>query len=447
MFVRISVLVLVLTVAFVACDTTNPPSNKKLTIDFADASCTEAWLNLSVENIALPTEISIKQDDSTVAETMLNSKDTTLYVDNLLPKENYNFEVVSSQAKSNGLEVSTMDTTSHDFTWETFIFGDRNSVLKDVAIIDENNIWAVGEIHTEETDQFDSNGVWVQPYNAVHWDGVNWELKRIMFYTFCNQEHKAPYSASATFSFSDSSVAITSGSQISFVKDGKQKGIECIPVSVNSIWGTSSQDFYVVGNGGNIAHYNGSIWEKIDSGTEEDLYDIYGVDNRVYIAGGSYVNSVGVLLKGDITGFNIIKEGTYEYVDTVFSPYFVGSISTLWLTSTNTLYFGGDALYKNKNNSWDFDRTLEGNCLRCNGGGKYYSSITKIRGNDGNDMVLVGLTNTVRHFNGVSWKQLGEAYDPNLATLLWWYSVSMNNNEIIAVGEKGNQAIVRRFKR
>ncbi|NOX65840.1 MAG: hypothetical protein GXO85_08580 [Chlorobi bacterium] len=75
-----------------------------------------------------------------------------------------------------------MDTTSHNFAWETYTFGGVNgsSYLKDVAIINENNIWAVGEIHTEETDQFDSNGVWVKPYNAIHWDGSTWELKRIL---------------------------------------------------------------------------------------------------------------------------------------------------------------------------------------------------------------------------------------------------------------------------
>jgi hypothetical protein len=217
--------------------------------------------------------------------------------------------------------------------------------------------------------------------------------------------------------------------------------------SIYSIWGTSLNNLYFAGNKGTIVHFNGNNWRKIESGTEEDLYEIYGDEKSIYVGGGSYMNSTGVLLKGDKTGFDIIKEGTYEYVDTVFEPYFVGSLSTLWLTPKGTLYFGGDALYKNKYNNWDFDRTLEGNCLRCDGGGRYYSSITKIRGNADNDMVLVGLTNTVRHFNGVSWKQLGEEYEPNLSILFWWYSVSMKNNEIIAVGEIGSKAIIRRFKR
>ncbi len=45
-----------------------------------------------------------------------------------------------------------MDTTSHNFTWQTFTFGEHStSTLYDVAIIDENNIWAVGEIYMNDS--------------------------------------------------------------------------------------------------------------------------------------------------------------------------------------------------------------------------------------------------------------------------------------------------------
>ncbi|GAB6283729.1 MAG: hypothetical protein STSR0008_25320 [Ignavibacterium sp.] len=46
-----------------------------------------------------------------------------------------------------------MDTTSHNFSFETWTFGGEagSSVLYDVAIIDENNIWAVGEIRISDT--------------------------------------------------------------------------------------------------------------------------------------------------------------------------------------------------------------------------------------------------------------------------------------------------------
>ena len=49
---------------------------------------------------------------------------------------------------------------------------------------------------------------------------------------------------------------------------------------MNKIWGTSSQDLYVVGYGGNIAHYNGSSWTKIESGTDLDIQDIWGIIDK-----------------------------------------------------------------------------------------------------------------------------------------------------------------------
>ena len=69
------------------------------------------------------------------------------------------------------------DTTSHSFTWQTFEFGDDGaspSSLKDVAIINDSDIWAVGSIYlNDSTGQPDYTA-----YNAVHWDGNKWELKR-----------------------------------------------------------------------------------------------------------------------------------------------------------------------------------------------------------------------------------------------------------------------------
>ena len=433
---------------FLSCDTTEPPpSSQKLTLTAEDASCTEAWLNLKTENIALPTEFKLMQNDSTVSVSNINSNDTTLFVENLLPSQTYTFQTIiqSTNQKSNSVSVTTMDTTSHNFTWETFTFGGGNSSshLSDVAIINENDIWAVGEIHTAETDRFDSNGVWVQPYNAVHWDGNEWELKRIGGYGY--GEYNTVYAFDENDVWFDGTIQ-WDGAKYS----AHMNGFPLLPNGdgwrINSMWGTSSKDFYVVGNGGNIAHYNGSKWEKIESGTEEILDDIYGIDDDIYIAGGSNMYYTGVLLKGNMERFDVIKEGTAQYVDTIFAPYFVGSLSSVWLSPTGTLYFGGQALYKNKYNKWDFDRRLEGNYLRGNSGGKYYATISKIRGTADNDIIFVGARNTIRHFNGVSWKQLGSVYDPNDPSILW-YSMAINNKNAVSVGSKGGQAFIMRLKR
>ena len=45
-----------------------------------------------------------------------------------------------------------------------------------------------------------------------------------------------------------------------------------------------------------------------------DLYDISSTDgNNVYVSGGDFLNTEGVLLKGDKTGFHILKEGKTYY--------------------------------------------------------------------------------------------------------------------------------------
>ena len=84
--------------------------------------------------------------------------------------------------QSEAVTVTTMDTTSHNFTWQTFTFGGQggSSTLFDVAIINENDIWAVGEMYV-----YDSTGAPVL-YNAVHWDGSKWELKRIKYFGQCS---------------------------------------------------------------------------------------------------------------------------------------------------------------------------------------------------------------------------------------------------------------------
>jgi len=58
-----------------------------------------------------------------------------------------------------------LDTTSHNYTWTIDTLGTNGSYLRDVIIIDENNIWAVGNIVTDTGE-----------YNAARWNGMVWEL-------------------------------------------------------------------------------------------------------------------------------------------------------------------------------------------------------------------------------------------------------------------------------
>jgi hypothetical protein len=68
------------------------------------------------------------------------------------------------------------------------------------AIIDENNIWAVGEIYA------DSAQPWLR-YNAIHWDGQQWELMRIK--VFYNGSYITP-PLDGIFVFSENDIWVTS---------------------------------------------------------------------------------------------------------------------------------------------------------------------------------------------------------------------------------------------
>ena len=105
---------------------------------------------------------------------------------------------------SNGI-----DTTSHDFNWEMITFDSPygSGVLNDVAIIDENDIWAVGEIYS------DSAQPWL-PYNAIHWDGSEWELIRIDFYLCPNGTTPTPYPIKSVFTLSQDNIWFARGGSI-----------------------------------------------------------------------------------------------------------------------------------------------------------------------------------------------------------------------------------------
>ncbi|AFH50314.1 Hypothetical protein IALB_2611 [Ignavibacterium album JCM 16511] len=185
-FLRSVVLFLFLsmTILLFGCkQTTEPKLEPELKLELEDVSCTEAWINLRITNLQLPANVTLYKN-SEAQNNILCYGDTLLYVDSLLPNQTYKFKSIVQSSNqqiitsSNELTVTTMDTTSHDFTWQSWEFGQHSSsTLYDVAIIDENNIWAVGKIYMlDSLGRPDPNA-----YNAVHWDGTKWELLRIPY--------------------------------------------------------------------------------------------------------------------------------------------------------------------------------------------------------------------------------------------------------------------------
>ena len=408
------------------CNTTEPPINgKAISLKIEDVSCTEAWITLVTTNLQLPATVTLKQNDKTRSTINLIKADTLFYIDSLLPNTNYQYQVTSDQQQvsSNELTVTTMDTTSNNFTFTTYTFGGEaeNSVLYDVAIIEENDIWAVGAIYL-----LDSLG---QPdphaYNAVHWDGSKWKLLRLQFYTFCGQPSTGSYPAKSIIAFDENDIWITSGSQITHFDGEKQLMTDCIPVSVNKLWGIDDNNIYAAGVNGGIAHYQNGVWSKVESGTNLPFQDIWGAQTNtseeqiLAVASDKFGTGGKYLVK--------INGNTAEHLNDIIT---VGvSLSGIWFIPEKKYYLVGDGIYYKHSSSekyWKLDSIIYKI--------QYYPY--GVRGEGINDVVVCGDAGNIAHYNGAGWKiyYVETVYDR-------LRSVSIKDNIIVAVGSRYNNGI------
>jgi len=192
----------------------------------------------------------------------------------------FNQSINQSEIKSNELSITTLDTTSHNFTFETFTFGTiGSSTLYDVAIINENNIWCVGDIMIADTS---INGY--TTYNAVHWDGNEWELKRIPYYDYGGFLVYGPLQT--VFVFSENDVWFCSYANLVQYNGSNYLSRAFFMTSINfngqvlKMWGTDGNNIYCVGRNGALYHFYGTGWTRIESGTDLNINDIWGDYNE-----------------------------------------------------------------------------------------------------------------------------------------------------------------------
>ncbi|MBK6913445.1 MAG: hypothetical protein IPH11_07195 [Ignavibacteriales bacterium] len=267
-------------------------------------------------------------------------------------------------------------------------------------------------------------------YNAAHWDGSQWELKRIMFYTICGQQNLSSYPARSIQIFNENDIWIgVDGDQITRIENGVQTTTICLPWSftINKIWGTSSEDLYVVGNGGNIAHYSGVSggWQKIESGTELNINDIWGDYNDktgeweiLAVAANIFQGFDKEVLKITNDNVEILNKNGIE------EPLF-----GIWFIPNRKYYLVGSGTYekfKLHQNIW------KGDPLDIT---SYFEN--KIKGQDVNDVFIAGAFGEFLHFNGISWKSYMNQIGLTNGAYL---SVDARNKLVATTGYEGIQA-------
>lgn len=414
MFRVLCVPMLVIGIAGCPDNGVQPPTNP-LQITVEDVTCTEIFLKISLATNEQNRSITLKRNDSLIATITMTGSDSLFVDEGLLPNKTYTYKLMLSEWTASA-QVTTMDTTSHDWDWTLDTLGIAYSYLYDVAIVNDTLAFAVGEIYiNDSTGHLDQ-----QAYNAARWDGNKWELMRIQFYTICGQPNRTPYDASCVFAFSENDIWFgMNGDQIAKINGVTQTETMCLPVSfsIKKIWGANASDVYAVGHNGVegiILHYNGSTWQKMESGTTVSLNDVWGGSNRwlgndvvLVAASEKYTDEEKKLLR--------IKNGV---VDSIHWPMQSRRIHSIWFGEHSSVFISGGGVFQSKKDGNWKEMSLP----------LIYTN--RIRGNADNDIFVVGDFGFVGHYNGVNWQTYDDLKLPNGN----YESVAITENLVIITG-------------
>jgi hypothetical protein len=317
-----------------------------------------------------------------------------------------------------------LDTTSHAFTWKTYVLGDGNaSTLNGVAIINDTLVYVVGDIEKmDSTGQFDPD-----PYNLAVWDGYQWLLQRIQFYTICGQSHMTSYPINSIFEFNQNDIWFSDGDEMVHWT-GTNYEHDCsissqINGAINKIWGTSSNNLYVVGNVGTILHFSSNSWQKLSSGTTTDINDVWGINSLI----GQTVYCPTSNSFDPNEDKKILKVTNGNKVDSI--KWIGREVYSVWTPDGNHLYTAGDGVFENDGSGWK--EMVTGASI----------ATTRVRGNSNADWIVVGGFGFIAHWNGKDFKIYPPAGD------IIYRGLAMKGNTVVAVGTTGEDAVVTIGKR
>lgn len=323
-------------------------------------------------------------------------------------------------------QPSPPDTTQQEFTLETHVLGITGSLFADVAIVNDTLAYAVGEIYV-----MDSLGnIDHPPYGMAIWNGKNWRLKRLngVFQgRIVSLIMRGVFSLSADMLwFSGGDVYFWNGkSEFVTVHPIARGGINENPVLgpgeyIDKIWGTSNSNLFAVGHGGAVAHYNGSQWRRIESGTKVHIKDVWGIIDKKT---GEEVVLCAVSDYFEVSERKILRIFPTGRIDSV--PWRADkTVESIWFETPEKLYaVGGGVFVSDSGKPWV---EITGNELP-----RIYSA--RVRGQKNNDVFVAMNYGVTAHFNGKRWKTWTEPLG------YIWYSCDYKHDIFMAVGSTADQ--------
>lgn len=382
-----------------------------------DVSVKEAFLHIAVSH---PRDQTIfLQRDGLTFMVLPAVADTNIVDPTLSENRAYVYRAILRTggftiSTSNEVGVHTLLSTSHDFSFQTFVLGVGNaSELYDVTIVNDSLAYAVGDMYlNDSTGRLDTD-----LYNFAVWDGHTWSVRRL-YYDYHGQPELS--ALQTIFSVNDHNLWVA-GNGVQHWNGVSFQSME-LPASVwgpyltNKVW-ASEDEAYVGGDGGSIAFYNGASWGRIEGGTTTRIRDVWGIANRT-----TNVAYVLADFPDEQTGRRIIRISENHQVDTI--PWgFESHFYSLWTRNAISLYVCGQGLFRNSGQGWrriDIGADINMNC---------------IRGNAENDIILVGGLGLIAHFNGLAWQRMSVSANAHLL------SVAISGNTVVAVGTYGSRAV------
>ena len=379
------IITLIVVCGFISCNTTEPPDppppppppvyKDTITVTVEDVTHRSITVNIKTTvnnpNSTIKLFRIINSNEAQVSEYPITVNDTCIIDDNsgsgLQLNTTYTYYAVRIDTtgirkdSSNIAEARTQDTTSQNFSFEFFEFGDgvSSSYFNDVWIFNENDIWVCGNVFTNDS----TDG------NLYHWNGSYWNAHRLNFV-----DMEGIWGI-------DTIMYLASGGlwkydRVNLIRQNIE-GTFSQGQAVHKLWGSSESNIYGVGPWGTIVWYNGVQWTKIEFDTQWSFFGITGnketglayavamntnfsclivelnnsLPNIIYNS-DNYINKlksydvdmirkdVLILSDSDIWTFNI-KTQTDEILADLPSGYYLPRLTS---SGSNDVYFFGNKL-------------------------------------------------------------------------------------------------------
>ncbi len=340
--------------------------------------------------------------------------------------------------------ITPPDTTSHNFAWQVTYVGDGYSSLSDVFAINDTDVWAVGQLYkTDSTGKIDTDN----PYNAVHWDGKEWQLLRIPIASWSGRIFS--YNITSVFAFDTSTIWMFSdGGGYARWNRGKwvTSYLKEADGSILRIFGFSNDDIYFSGSNGAVTHWDGKAFTKQNSGSKDpySIIDIYGTEKNgikeLWAIAQVRDQVKSKLLK--YTPINASWQIVWSNEDNIGTdqPY-RGNIQSIYPYAPGYYFIANEDPFISNN---IYEHRSEWGAIAKKTSANVPLFPYRVRGSGRNNVFVVGDRMMVTHYNGDTWKLYRELMTSYASPLV---SLSVLPNSIYAVGYDGVYGVILAGKR